>query len=375
MTLLFPEQAGYCFFGAIKAMHRFPQSALLLTEIAKVLRARLMPYEADAVLANLLLTSPLNLVARLMRMLIYSNIAQTQSDFLSAQLAFERAEAEGSFIVNYCEPKSDIWHEIGVLHFGRCIKYLKYLREAKPLDRHNIQKQDLLDQLTKANDAFLKNMTASATGKTLSSLYMFGYTLCLSELLSGGIIAEGKGNDAVIPGIHRIFKNISIRVFRSIGWLRDEPLAAGNKIEDTFQNLLITINMVIARYENLVLCRSNIPFIKYTVALTLWDFTPAITPQICRMTLEWLKQACNETEKLIADNISVYHIAYGNISAEKFLLRIRNIIGVIYQYITDDELQQEQDSPLVQKKMNKLSDLKLMLLDLEHSPSVFPTDS
>ncbi len=93
------------------------------------------------------------------------------------------------------------------------------------------------------------------------------------------------------------------------------------------------------------------------------------------MTLEWLKQACNETEKLIADNISVYHIAYGNISAEKFLLRIRNIIGVIYQYITDDELQQEQDSPLVQKKMNKLSDLKLMLLDLEHSPSVFPTDS
>ncbi len=105
MTLLFPEQAGYCFFGAIKAMHRFPQSALLLTEIAKVLRARLMPYEADAVLANLLLTSPLNLVARLMRMLIYSNIAQTQSDFLSAQLAFERAEAEGSFIVNYCEPK------------------------------------------------------------------------------------------------------------------------------------------------------------------------------------------------------------------------------------------------------------------------------
>lgn len=366
-TLHFPEQAGYCFFGAIKAMHRFPQSTLLLTEIAKVLRARLMPHEADAVLANLLLTNPLNMVARLMRMTIYSNIAQTQSDILSAKLSFERAEAEGNFIVNYCEPKSDIWHEIGVMHFGKCIKYLKYLREKSPSGRDKIRKQDLLDQLMKANDAFLKNMTASATGKTLSSLYMFGYTLCLSELLSAGIIPAGKSSNAVKTGIHRIYKNISMRIFRSIGWLRNEHLATDNKIEDTFQNLLITINMVIARYENLILCRSNIPFIKYTVALSLWDFTPTITPQICRMTLEWLKQAAIETEKLIADNISVYHVAYGNISADKFLLLIRDTIDVIYQHVTDDDLQQEHDSPLVRRKMKKLSDLKLMLLDLEHS--------
>lgn len=366
-TLHFPEQAGYCFFGAIKAMHRFPQSTLLLTEIAKVLRARLMPHEADAVLANLLLTNPLNMVARLMRMTIYSNIAQTQSDILSAKLSFERAEAEGNFIVNYCEPKSDIWHEIGVMHFGKCIKYLKYLREKSPSGRDKIRKQDLLDQLMKANDAFLKNMTASATGKTLSSLYMFGYTLCLSELLSAGIIPAGKSSNAVKTGIHRIYKNISMRIFRSIGWLRDEHIAVDNKLEDTFQNLLITINMVIARYENLILCRSNIPFIKYTVALSLWDFTPTITPQICRMTLEWLKQAAIETEKLIADNISVYHVAYGNISADKFLLLIRDTIDVIYQHVTDDDLQQEHDSPLVRGKMKKLSDLKLMLLDLEHS--------
>ncbi|MDD4357304.1 MAG: hypothetical protein PHN98_08645 [Smithellaceae bacterium] len=375
-TLHFPEQAGYCFFGAIKAMHRFPQSALLLTEIAKVLRARLMPHEADAVLANLLLTNPLNLVARLMRMTIYSNIAQTQSDFLSTKLSFERAEAEGNFIVNHCEPEGDIWHEIGVAHFGKCIKYLKYLREKNTADRHKIRKQDLLDQLAKANDAFLKNMTASATGKTLSSLYMFGYTLCLSELLSAGIIPAGKSSNAVKTGIHHIYKNISMRIFRSIGWLRNEDFATDNNIEDTFQNLLITINMVVARYENLVLCRSNIPFIKYTVALSLWDFTPAITPQICRMTLEWLKQAAGETEKLIADNLSVYHVAYGNISAKNFLLRVRHTINVICQYVADDDLQQEHNSPLIRKKLKKLSDLKLMLLDLEHSctdPAVFST--
>lgn len=366
-TLHFPEQAGYCSFGAIKAMHRFPQSVLLLTEIAKVLRARLMPYEADVVLANLLLTNPHNLVARLMRMLIYSNIAQTQSDFLSAKLSFERAEAEGNFIVSYCEPISDIWHEIGVLHFGRAIKYLKYLRGKSPSNRDKIQKADLLDQMAKANDAFLKSMTASATGKTLSSLYMFGYTLCLSELLSLEEIPSGKSKNAPQADIHGIFKNISIRLFRNIGWLRNETITSGAKAEDIFQNLLITINMVIARYENMVLCRSNIPFIKYTVALTLWDFAPVITPQIYRITLEWLKQARKETEKLIADNLSVYHVAYGNISADMFLLHIRDTIGIIYQHVTEDDLQKENDSPLMQAKFKELSNVKLMLLELDRS--------
>lgn len=41
--LHFPEFSGQCSFGAITAMHRFPQSALLLTEIAKALHARRMP--------------------------------------------------------------------------------------------------------------------------------------------------------------------------------------------------------------------------------------------------------------------------------------------------------------------------------------------
>jgi len=366
-TLHFPEYAGQSSFGAISAMHRFPQSALLLTEIAKVLRARHMPFEADKVLSDLLLSSPLNLAARLMRMLIYSNIAQNEPDFLSARLAFERAEAEGDFIVSYCEPQSDIWHEIGVLHFSRAVKYLKYLHEKTPADKPKAPETNLLSELAKAKDAFLKSMTVSATGKALNSLYMFGYTLCLIELLSTEDKPAGKNKNSPRPDTRDIFRDVGTRVFRGIGWLRDELPATDNKSEKTFRNLLRTLNLVIARYENLVLCRSNIPHMKYMFALILWDFAPVITPQICRMTLEWLKIARKETEKLISDNISVYHVAQGSISADKFLTHIQDTMDVIYQSVTDDELKQEKDSPQIQAKLNELSHIKFMLLELDRT--------
>ena len=373
-ALHFPEYNGHSSFGALKAMQRFPKSALLLTEIAKVLRTRRMPFEADVVLANLLLSSPRNLAARLMRMLIYSNIAQTQSDFLSANLAFERAEAEGDFIVRYCEPESDIWYEIGALHFSRAMKYLKLLRDKYPAFQAEVKQADPLDQLGKAKEAFLKSMTISPCGKALNSLYMFIYTLCLIELLSAEEKPAGKKTKTLPIDIQGVFRSICTRVFCSIGWLNDEAPMTDNNPENTFQDYLFTINLVIARNDNLLLCRSYIPFIKYVIALFLWDFTPGgITPQICRMTLEWLEIARKETEKIVEDNISVYHVATGNISADEFLLHIRDTIDIIHQHVTDDDLKQENDSPLLRTKLQKLSNIKLMLLELDrfHTESIF----
>lgn len=366
-ALHFPEHAGNSSFGAITAMHRFPQNALLLTEIAKVLRARQMLFEADTVLAGLLLSSPFNLGARLMRMLIYSSIAQNQSDVLSAKLAFERAEAEGDFIVSYCPPESDIWHEIGVLHFSRAVQSLKYLHEKHPAGKVKIQEEDLLEQLAKGRDAFLKSMTVSATGKALNSLYMFGYTLCLLELLAIEEKPAGRSKGSAKPDIPAVFRNIGSSIFRNIGWLRDEPPATDHKLEKTFHNLLLTVNLVIARYENLVLCRSYIPHMKYMFALILWDFAPAITAQICRITLEWLKIARQETEKLIADNISVCHVTCGSISANEFLTYIQEAMDVIHRHVTDDELKPEKDCPLMQTKLNQLSHIKFMLLELDRT--------
>ncbi len=365
-VLHFPEQAGQTSFGAIKAMHRFPQSALLLTEIAKVLRARSMPFEADTVLANLLLSSPLNLVARLMRMLIYSNIAQTQTDVLSARLAFERADAEGEFIIENCKPESDIWHEIGVLNFSQSMKYLQYLHDKNPTNPLQVSRENIILRLEKARGAFLKSMTVSATGKALNSLYMFGYTLCLLQLLPVEKKPAGKDKQTQ-PDLAAVFRSVGTRVFRNIGWIRDDLPDSDNKLEKTFQNLLLTLNLVIARYENLVLCRSNIPHMKYMFALILWDFAPVITPQICRITLEWLKLARKEASKLLLDNVSVYHVACGHISADKFLQHVQETMDMIYKHVTDEDLKQEKDTPQMRAKLKDLSAIKLMLLELDRN--------
>ncbi|MFO7570018.1 MAG: hypothetical protein R6W75_09490 [Smithellaceae bacterium] len=367
-ALHFPEQAGQSTFGAIGAMHRYPQSALLLTEIAKVLRARRMPFEADAVLSNLLLSNPRNLVARLMRMLIYSNIAQSQPDAISSDMAFERAGAEGDFIVESCEPESDIWHEIGVLHFSRAIKYLNFLRDKNPATRRHLTREDVMLHLNAARRAFLKSMTVSATGKATHSLYMFVYTLCLIDLFAIDDRTVGKSrNNSAHPQNSGIFHNVVTRVFRNIGWLRDDLPQGQQKLEKTFQNMLLTLNLVIARYENLVLCRSNIPHMKYMFAMILWDSAPAITPQICLLTLEWLRIARRETEKLVKDNISVYHVLTGTISAEKFLAHISETMDFICKHISEEDLTQGKDTPQMRTGLKELSKAKLMLLEIDRS--------
>jgi len=363
--LHFPEFVGQCSFGAITAMHRFPQNALLLTEIAKALRARQMPYEADAVLAHLLLSQPLNLAARLMRLLICSNVAQMQSDLYFADFVFERAEAEGAFIVGSCRPESDIWHEIGILRFGRAIKYLKFLRQKKTTGPVRIQKSDVLAQLKLAQDAFTKGMTVSATGKALNSLYMISYTMCLIDLLSMTGKPAGNKINTHSAAVRGIFQNVSQCVFKTIGWLRDDVQTTGNKTEKSDKLLLLIVNLVIARYENLVLCRSNIPFMKFMFALILWDFAPSITPQLCMIVLDWLRKARVETEKLIPDNIAVYHMIRGNIPADEFMLHIQDTIDMIYRHISADDLRQRKDSPVLRAKLGKLSTIKLMLLELE----------
>jgi hypothetical protein len=318
-ALLFPEQAGTCFFGAIAAMHRFPQNALLLTEIARVLFARQMPFEADAVLANLLLSHPLNLTARLLRMQIYASIAHGQTDAEAAAIGFARARAQGDFIVRHCEPESDIWHEIGVLHFGQAVKYLQFHCRKQTAGRRPIGLADIGALLDQAQDAFVRSMSVSAGGKALNSLYMFGYTLCLLDLLAG---EDGRRKNSVDVG--GIFNRVSERVFRNIGWLADSTARSSGTRNKNFQDLLATITLFIARYENLVMCRGNIPHMYYMFALILWDFAPVRTPQLCRAILAWLGCAQNAAEKLIADNLAVYSVVCGNIGVEAFLSNVQN---------------------------------------------------
>jgi hypothetical protein len=194
---------------------------------------------------------------------------------------------------------------------------------------------------------------------------MISYTMCLIDLLSTTGKPAGNKINALSAGVRGIFQNVSQCIFKTIGWLRDDVQTTGNKPVKNDKLLLLIVNLVIARYENLVLCRSNIPFMKFMFALILWDFAPSITPQLCMIVLDWLKKSRVETEKLIPDNIAVYHMIRGNIRADEFILHIQDTIDIIHRHVTEDDLRQRKDSPVLRAKLRKLSNIKLMLLELD----------
>ncbi|MGV8057310.1 MAG: hypothetical protein AB2L12_04630 [Smithellaceae bacterium] len=83
------------------------------------------------------------------------------------------------------------------------------------------------------------------------------------------------------------------------------------------------------------------------------------------MVLNLLNDACIETEKLIADNLSVYRISVNYIAPDVFLMRLRETIHFIKKLITEDDLKNGYNSPLEPQKEKELSQIKLMLLELD----------
>ncbi|PKN04527.1 MAG: hypothetical protein CVU74_06420, partial [Deltaproteobacteria bacterium HGW-Deltaproteobacteria-9] len=364
-ALFFPEQFPDSSFDALRAMQRFPQSSLLLIEIANVLRGRQMLYEADEVLSSLLLSHPENVVARVMRMLIYSNVAEAQADFSIAAMAFERAIAEGEFVAGLGNPDTAIFSEFSALFFNRAKKWIKFLRGGNLSKERTFIQQDMFLSLIKAKELFLKALATSPTGKDTTSLFWMLYVLCYLELFSADEKLLGAAENNSLVDSNDVFKKTGIRLFTEVGWLNNEDFSDGNISESAFNNLLVILASINARHDNSMLSRSYIPYVKYLFALLLWDFTPRFTLGICNMVLLLLNEALSETEKLIADNLSVYKISVNYVAPEIFILRLQETIGVIKKLITDDDLKKGDNFPLDPVKLKEIARTKLMLLELD----------
>ncbi len=366
-ALYFPEQFAENPFEALWSMHRFPESSLLLIEIANVLRARQMPFEADEVLSKLLLSNPGNVAARVMRMIIYSNIAQAQTDFFIADMAFERAIAEGEFVTGLDHMDIAILSEFGAVYFNRAKKWIQYLRDGNLSGEQNhIIREDVFASLKKAKEYFLQALAASPTGKDATSLFWLLYVQCYMELFSADAkLLSTKTNNDILLDSNNVFKKMGLRLFAEIGFLNDEILPDGNISEATFNNLLVTLASMNARHENSMLSRSYIPYAKYLFAILLWDFTPHFTLGIYHTVLNMLIEARRDTEKLIADNLSVYHISVNYVAPDVFLLRLQETIDLVRQLLTEDDLKKGDNFPLDPEKIKTISRTKLMLLELD----------
>lgn len=365
-SLLFPELNLPVSYGATAAMHRFPQSSLMLLEITKVLRSRRMIHEADAVIASLLLSNPHHLPARFLRMLIHCNLADMETDFESSGLAFERGIAEGEYLVARYKADSEIWCALGVLHFGRAMKMLRRLRANNEGSGPVIQKSDILEHLDKAGKALLRGLSSSTSGQTMNCLFWLQYTRSFIGLFTiDKTLQDGHADFGLLDNAD-VFRQSGLRLFKTMGWIRNDTPPAASPSRADFDHIINTSMLTFSRYENAMLGRSYIPYMHYLFALMLWDFTPFLTPLVLRTVLELLAGARLKAQALIKDNICVYQVLASYIPAEQFIARVDRTVRLIKTYVSDADLKKGDGFVISPAKAQKMAKIKLMLLEVDY---------
>jgi hypothetical protein len=364
-ALFFSEQDAQNPIKALEAIKRYPQSTVLLIEIVKVLRARKMFYEADAVISNLLLIDHQNIVARLMRMIIYSNIAQIQPDFRTSALAFKRSITEGEIITGYSDVNSIVWSEFGLVYYSMAIKYIKRLRANDQSYKAVISQNDIVSYLQKAEDCLLKSMSLSATGKDASSLCWYGYVHALREYFASDEKLLSRSNSETLTDDTNLFRKNGISVFTEIGWLRTSN-AKGEIDAKAFRNLLKSLLFTVSSFEYSSLTRSFIPYMKYMLSIILWDFMPFLTPGICNRVLDLLNNARIDAMKAAEHGIAIHRSPFDFVTLEEFLKQIDETINYIKKSVTAKDLDQPEDTPFPKELQKKLSRIKLILWEIDH---------
>jgi len=361
-ALLFPESCVTRSFGALEAMHRHPQHTLHFIEIAKLLRARQMHHESEEVISRVLLAEPENLAARYIRLLAHGHLANREKSIGASLPSFDRSITEGEHILKYLGPDAEILWAMGIVHFNRAIKLLHYLRRRPTTSAEAVQPEDILNYLKTAANYFRKGLAASAAGQTEPCLFWLQYALSFIELFSG---KENKIFDLKITleDDKNIFRQAGARTLRTLGLLPNHTLSTSDGIDDELS--LKAALMIASKNKNTMLGRSYIPYIQYTYAMVLWDFSPRRTAPVCRIVRYLLDQARINAEKLIHDNLSVYHVFSGFMFADQYIRHIDHAIDIIKTFFPDDDMARGNDFSIGKAKEQKMSRTKLMLLEVD----------
>lgn len=375
--LYFPEEVPKNTFKALSKIHQFSQNTSLLIEIAKTLLARRMFHEADTVLSKILTLNPCHTVARMMRMIIYFNIALEQSNFSDSEFAFNRAIDEGIFITSHpeCAIDEEVWSEFGLAYYGIALRYLVLLREENKKNDNEKIEEKIHFYLEKAEKSFEQGMIVSSTGKDNRSLFWLLYARGLRELLK-----EDKSKSLFIrdqQGLvdnYNILKRVGMSFFSILGWIEkdflekldEDPLT--QLVNSETQQLVKILLHLINIYENSVLARNYIPNIKYAFCCLIWDFVPKLTVGLCKQILIWLEEAITVAKKLCKDKIAIYSTAAYFLqfqSPEGFIDCMNTAVKTIKNIISDDILKQSDNTFLDDKTLAELSKVKLMFLHID----------
>ncbi len=309
--LYMPETLSASSFGALKAINRFPCSAHILLEIAKVCFARRMFHEADFIISKILIVDSLHMVARVMRMIIFCNLGAAHNNLHAAEISWEQALNEGKYCTELFRHEQEVWNEFGLINITISLRYLQHIRSDRDTTRPALQKK-VMGYLADAERAFSTAATVSPTGKGNRAIYWLLYVKSIRELLASDQSHFNASVNSDMKDNNKSFFRIGLVFFASLGWISLPSDASKKQVDistlpdEENGKLLAILDRVIGQFDTSVLSRNFIPNIKFSFCGLLWDFYPELTEPVCRRILTWIYQAESAAKCCSDDQISVY---------------------------------------------------------------------
>ncbi len=326
-ALHYPEERSRTSFGVISLIHRHPRSKTLLLEIARILLARKMPSDADAVTSLLLLSYPESAAVRYLRLLILCNQANGHSGVEEPRLAFERGLSEGTFILEQLGSDSDLWFTMAMLHFGQAIALLR--KTPAPQIPSGAEKTVLLSHLQNTRTALRRGMAASAAGQTLQCLLWLLPVETLLALISKPV--DGGGSPPPLQNYEwsGLFYAVGFQMLGAQGWVQPAKRRGAPLTENDLEQIIRWAEASFLRHENTVMGRTYLPCIRYFSAAILWDFSPKPSGQVVEKTLSLLHSAKMGAETLRQDHLCVYSAMGHYLPPDVFIDRINKAIDAV----------------------------------------------
>lgn len=363
-------------FDALAAIHKFPQHTSLLMEIVKVLLARRLFHEANAIIAKILMLYPRHVLANMTRITIYTNIAIEHPHFPTSEMAFRRAIAQGEILTAYCQDEPDVWCTYGLAYYTRAEKYLRTIRHTGEQPALGITCAQVLNDLAQAVEKFGRGMMISPAAKDNRSFSLLAFTQSLLTLLTINPDLFDKDHYPILEDTHHIFRQIALRYFALLDWIEcydttatDADLLARLSDAEIRRTVgLVSSGVGIAMYHNAVLLRTFRPNVFFSFASILWDFMPKLTVGVCRQVLTWLQKARDEAQLLQSMNLAIFSMARSfPQKADEFIRCIERTIETVTQLIPEEEWRQDDHVFLSDATQAKVASVKLLLLHLDRN--------
>ncbi len=353
--LFFPDQAD-CTSKALSSIRKFPQDSLLATEVARILIAKRMFYEANEVLSSIIAFHPLHVVARTCRMTIYLYLFTQQRDPQVTEMLFVRASREADILERNHPDDSEALIEAGLIYYARAIQLITAFRKKQS----KLSREETIRKSAAHLDGALRLFDQGATLSPTVDIrgeFWVRQTRIMQRMLA-------KDEKALLGGQaltdqHDIIYEASLQSWKMIGWLADED---GKNSHFFFDRL----SQLMAQYAENVSITNWDPSFKCLFAGFLWNTIPEVTVFISKLIISLYQEAIQEVEHLSRFNIGVFSAAgcYTLIQSPAHFIRNAQTYIRLLKDVLQDDLEQPDEQVIPRKKIRQLA-LPFALLDDE----------